>query len=57
VAAKVDQELCTGCGACASACPFDAISFQDGTARIDENRCAGCAICARECPSDAIAVG
>ena len=54
MAAKVDQDLCTGCGACVPACPFDAVSIQGGKAQVDQDRCAGCA---NDCPNDAIGVG
>lgn len=39
MAAKVDTELCTGCGACVEVCPVEAISLRDGKAQIDgDNR-------------------
>lgn len=56
MAAKVDLELCTGCGACVAACPVDALSIFDGKARIDADRCVGCGVCEGECPAKAISV-
>jgi ferredoxin len=34
MAAKVDTELCTGCGACVEAYPVEALSLDDGEARL-----------------------
>jgi heterodisulfide reductase subunit A len=58
VIAKIDNKLCTWCGACANACPFNAV-----TKITDENRdiaainnsvCKGCGMCLPVCPTDAI---
>lgn len=54
--AKVDQEKCTGCGACVSVCPVDAITISDGKAHVDTGKCTGCAVCRDECPYDAISM-
>jgi len=51
--AKVDADLCTGCGACEERCSFDAISI-DETAMIDEKKCMGCGNCVLACPVQAI---
>lgn len=54
--AAVDQQKCTGCGACLSACRFDAVSMDtDGRVLIDSD-CEGCASCAFVCPVDAISM-
>ncbi|MFW5690576.1 MAG: 4Fe-4S binding protein [Planctomycetota bacterium] len=34
MAAKVNEELCTGCGACVEVCPVEAISLGDGKAPV-----------------------
>ena len=52
--AQVNKDLCVGCGACISYCPFDAISLLNGKAVIDEDTCRGCMKCARACPKGAI---
>jgi ferredoxin len=54
VAARVDVELCTGCGACAEACPADVIRIQNGKAQVDVEACVECGLCVGECPVEAI---
>jgi len=44
---------CTGCGACAEACPQDAISLRDGRPVTDTARCAFCGQCVAACPPGA----
>lgn len=51
--AKVDQETCTGCGACAEICPADAIAVDD-VAKVDPELCTECGACTEECPVEAI---
>ncbi|MDY6985571.1 MAG: 4Fe-4S binding protein [Candidatus Thermoplasmatota archaeon] len=51
---KVDEDRCTGCGACINACPFGAISMMGSKAKIEEDLCRGCMICARYCGEGAI---
>lgn len=45
---------CVGCGACASSCPVNAISEQDGQYVIDESVCISCGSCASSCPTGSI---
>jgi len=49
--AVVDEDTCVGCGACASACPFEAITWSDfGLPIVNVEACTGCGICAATCP-------
>ncbi len=51
--AKVDEETCTACGACAEVCPVDAITVED-SAKVDAENCTECGACVEECPVEAI---
>jgi len=41
---------CLGCGVCASQCPHDAITLEDGRFRVDPERCVHCLECVEYCP-------
>lgn len=46
---------CIGCGACVSACQFDAIALNEhGVAEVDEDKCIACGACVRNCPQEII---
>jgi MinD superfamily P-loop ATPase len=57
---RIDEDACTGCGDCASACHFQAIHpVPEGRNdelryRIDPLDCEGCGLCFHICPVDAI---
>ena len=53
--AKVNEETCTACGACAEVCPVDAIKVED-SAKVDSEACTECGACVEECPVEAIAL-
>lgn len=55
VAVKVDKEKCTGCSACKSACPMDAIEMKTGKAHVNES-CVECGACLSECPMGALSL-
>lgn len=55
MAVKVDNEKCTGCGSCATACPVEAIKV-DGKAVVNEDTCIDCGVCVDECPEKALSL-
>ena len=51
----IDEEKCSGCGLCASACHEGAIDIVDGKAKlVRENFCDGFGDCLPNCPTSAI---
>lgn len=51
----IDEDKCTGCGACAEACHEGAIAMVDGKAKLTrEDYCDGLGDCLPACPADAI---
>lgn len=55
--AFIDKSRCVACGACAKACPRDAILIHRGCYAVaDEDKCVGCGKCAKTCPAGCIEV-
>jgi heterodisulfide reductase subunit A len=68
--AVVDEALCSGCGMCATACPYEGIQLvsrptsgdappeatSHQVAQVDPYTCMACGICAATCPTEAIRV-
>ena len=54
--AKVNLNLCTGCGMCIEVCPYDALKLKDGKAEVNEILCEGCGTCSATCLRAAIQV-
>lgn len=52
--ARIDPQRCSGCGACAGVCRFDALTPAEGIYRVASLACEGCRVCATVCPEDAI---
>ena len=51
----IDEEKCSGCGACAAACHEGAIGMEDGKAKLlRDDYCDGMGDCLPECPTGAI---
>jgi pyruvate formate lyase activating enzyme len=47
------KDRCRHCGDCATACPHDAISLQDGETVTDRKRCLQCGACVNVCYAEA----
>jgi len=55
IMAKVDQDVCSGCGTCIEVCPYGAIVKNDkGLAEVIAAACKGCGCCGASCPEGAI---
>ncbi len=54
--AKVDPELCKGCGTCTDRCPIDAVIRIDTVSGINLKRCIGCGLCVPTCPENAMSL-
>jgi heterodisulfide reductase subunit A len=56
--AKVNEDLCSGCRVCESACGYHAINVEKvgdkSVAKVTEGLCRGCGICSSACPMDAV---
>ena len=50
---KIEKKKCSGCGACITVCPYDAIKIEDGKAVIGEY-CQLCQSCIASCTEGAI---
>ena len=51
---RVNEDICTGCGACASVCEYNAISILMGKPLIFDELCHSCGACEYVCPVNAI---
>jgi ferredoxin len=53
--ARVDPDLCNGCGVCEDErCPVAAITVEESAARVDAGRCIGCGLCVTGCDVQAV---
>jgi heterodisulfide reductase subunit A len=58
--AMVNEDSCSGCRICESACGYNAITIENvgdrAIAKVAEGLCRGCGICGSACPMDAISM-
>ncbi len=54
---KVNARLCSFCGLCVEACPYEAryLDYDERVAKVIEVLCKGCGVCAMVCPNKATA--
>ena len=56
--AKVNEDICSGCGVCESVCGYDAVRIEKingkELAKVTEGLCRECGICSAACPAGAI---
>ena len=50
----VDEDECTGCGACVDRCEMEALTMEGDLVARDAERCIGCGLCISACPADAL---
>ncbi|MCQ1538659.1 4Fe-4S dicluster domain-containing protein [Methanocalculus taiwanensis] len=51
--ARIDPDLCIGCGICVNTCAFGAITMHDERAEVHPLHCEGCGLCCYICPEGA----
>lgn len=55
-ASRVDPALCAGCGRCAEACQFGAITVAGGRSNVSADLCMGCGVCVDRCERGAMSL-
>lgn len=54
--ARVQGDLCVGCGACVDTCQFGALSVRDGRVSVEYASCMGCGVCVSTCGEGALSL-
>lgn len=54
--ARIDADLCDGCGTCLERCQIDALVEGEEAVAVDPARCIGCGLCLSFCPEQAISM-
>ena len=52
--ARVDEDVCIGCGECNTYCQFGALSILEEVNHVDFASCMGCGVCVSHCEYEAI---
>ena len=52
--ARVNAEVCTGCGMCVKRCHMDAVKVEEKVSVVNPARCIGCGVCVPTCKAEAI---
>jgi Na+-translocating ferredoxin:NAD+ oxidoreductase RNF subunit RnfB len=52
--ARVDEAVCTLCGACQAVCPTEAIGLGKKAVKVNAAACCGCGACVAVCPNEAM---
>ncbi len=55
MAVNINTDECIACGACADACPVEALTVSD-VAVVDADACIDCGACTSTCPVDALSL-
>jgi heterodisulfide reductase subunit A len=58
IIAHINEEVCSGCGLCVTACPYEAVTIHTrrSCAVVSPALCQGCGACVVICPSKACSV-
>ena len=51
--AKIDPDICVGCGICIDRCQVKAITEEQGVSVVNLEECIGCGLCVTGCPNGA----
>ncbi|MFU8795974.1 MAG: 4Fe-4S binding protein, partial [Dehalococcoidia bacterium] len=52
----VDEDECSGCGACVDRCQMEALTLDGEVVRRIDERCIGCGLCVSACPTEALKI-